>query len=105
MCEKRPPSPPDPATTDCKSQSNAKFGGCWLDHRTIATEDRFHSHIGREIKKARRLSPRVRMRFAHELVADQADGERAFHSCHAIRTRKCSETQPRWRELPEYCGR
>ena len=55
----------------------AEFRGRFFHSGAVASADCFHSHADRRIKKVRRLSPCVRVGFAHEIVADQTDGEGA----------------------------
>src|SRR5205807_6124394 len=43
----------------------------------VASADCFQTNVRRQIEKVRRLSPCVRVGFAHEIVADQTDGEGA----------------------------
>ena len=69
----------------------------------ISATDHFQSHIRRQIEEVRNLAPRVRVRLAHKIVADQADIERAFRG-HSVRTRRFPGTQLRRRVLPECCG-
>ena len=52
-----------------------KLVGCLLHRAPIAAAKRAHSNFRRQLEKARRLAPRIRMGFAHEAVANQGDSK------------------------------